>query len=271
MDYILYCDESSSDGKYYADFFGGCIVPAALHNSISACLEEKKREQNLFGEIKWTKVTAPYVDKYCEVLHCFFDFIRAGNIRVRIMFRKKENQYRIREQNASDKYFRLYYQFLKHSFGFSTPRAITGEYYLHILMDELPDHTQKANAFKEYVCSLPSIQGFEDSGLHIRKRDIGEVCSHAHVLLQCVDVILGAMYFRLNRLHLEKGEGGTKRGKRTLAKEKLYKYIYKEICTLHTGFNIGVSTGSRGMDYPHWFSPYEHWEFVPHKGVRPAL
>ena len=271
LEYILYCDESSDDGELYGDFFGGCILPAGKLQRISDALEAKKRELHLFGEIKWTKVTEPYVEKYCEVIHSFFDFVRSGDVRVRIMFRKKANQYRRRGVPGKDKYFKLYYQFIKHAFGFSTPASVTGEYYLHVLLDELPDHTQLADAFKEYLCKMPTISGYEASGIHIRKRDIGEVRSHDHVLLQCVDVILGAMFFRLNRLHLQIPVGASRRGKRTIAKEKLYKYILSEIRTIHPGFNIGVKTGARGREYPHWSSPYEHWEFIPNEGVRSNL
>ena len=110
---------------------------------------------------------------------------------------------------------------------------------------------------------MPNAPGMEKSGLRIRMNDIGEVRSHDHVLLQCTDVILGAMYFRLNRLHLEIPEGKNRRGKRTIAKDKLYQFIQKEIRTIHPSFNIGISTGNRGYEYPHWNSPYEHWVFVP--------
>lgn len=67
--------------------------------------------------------------------------------------------------------------------------------------------------------------------------------------------------FRLNGLHKAKPEGARIRGQRTIAKEKLYKFIQKEIATIHPNFNIGVSTGAHGRAYPHWNSPYEHWVF----------
>lgn len=264
MEYILYCDESSSQGKIFTDFFGGCILPATKQRAIEDALNLKKQQLNLNAEVKWTKVTENYLEKYIELIHLFFDFVRAQDIHIRIMFRKTEDQY---ERNATpikdERYFKLYYQFLKHSFGFTTSKSITGEYYVHFLMDELPDHTERANAFKDYLCALPMAPGMGDTGLHIRMRDIGEVHSHDHVILQCIDVVLGAMYFRLNQLHKEKVEGTHRRGKRTIAKEKLYKAIHAEIETIHPYFNIGVSTGFRGCSHPHWESVYEHWRFVP--------
>jgi len=59
----------------------------------------------------------------------------------------------------------------------------------------------------------------------IPEDQIAEVKSHNHVLLQCVDIVLGAIQFRLNDLHKVTPEGKWRRGKRTIAKEKLYKMI----------------------------------------------
>ena len=99
--------------------------------------------------------------------------------------------------------------------------------------------------------------------LHIRDGDIAEVCSHDHVLLQCTDIVLGAMFFRLNKLHLEKPEGSRVRGKRTIAKEHLYQHINARIREILPYFNIGISTGSRNYQNAYWELPYSHWKFVP--------
>lgn len=247
-------------------FFGGCIVPANRRTSIENALNAQKAALNINAEVKWTKITENYVDKYCELIHLFFDFVRSGDIRIRIMFRKTSDQY-LRENmpQKDERYFKLYYQFLKHSFGFTTNKEITGDYYVHFYMDELPDHSIRANAFKDFLCGLPAIHDMEQSGLHIRKRDIGEVRSHDHVLLQCTDIILGAMYFKLNKLNEVIPEGKSRRGKKTIAKEKMYKFILKEIQTIHPHFNVGISTGFRDYENPHWESPYEHWCFKPNE------
>ena len=57
MEYIIYCDESVSDGKYYTDFFGGVLVRNTHIDAIREALDAKKQELNLSGEIKWVKVT----------------------------------------------------------------------------------------------------------------------------------------------------------------------------------------------------------------------
>ena len=132
-------------------------------------------------------------------------------------------------------------------------------------MDQLPDTKEKASKFKEFVGNIPNIKDFQEVNgrIHIRDGDVAEVCSHDHVLLQCTDIVLGAMYFRLNNLHLEKPAGSRTRGKRTIAKEKLYKHINSLISSILPHFNIGLSTGKRGYQNPFWELPYSHWKFKP--------
>ena len=118
MEYIIYCDESSSEGVKFSDFFGGCIISSKDLRSVTEALEDKKRELNLNGEIKWTKVTAQYLDRYIQVMDLFFDYVKEGKVKVRIMFRKNEDMPSdFRERRSDDKYFKLYYQFLKNAFG----------------------------------------------------------------------------------------------------------------------------------------------------------
>lgn len=266
MEYILYCDESSSSGKRYGDFFGGCLVSSIDLQYVTDSLEQKKHMLNLNGEIKWTKVTANYIDKYEEMIDLFFQFIKDGKIKVRIMFRDI-NDVPSRRQTHGDeeKYFKLYYQFIKHAFGLRFIPSNGEDVFLRIYLDQLPDKKERCDKFKTYLRAIPTLKDFESSDvrLHIRDGDIAEVRSHNHVLLQCTDIVLGAMFFRLNDLHKEKLEGSRYRGKRTIAKERLYKRMNHHIQEMLPAFNIGISTGARNYQHPAWDLPYSHWKFKP--------
>lgn len=263
MAYILYCDESADKGTKFSDFFGGCIIDSKDLFELTQALNHKKTELNIGAEIKWTKVTGNYLDKYIEIIDLFFDFIKEGKIKVRIMFRKNGDISNRAENTVDDKYFKLYYQFIKHSFGLKTiPKDCTPTNVI-IFLDTLPDKKGMREDFKEYIHKMPFSFDFRDSDIQIRNRDIIEVDSKDHVLLQCTDIILGAMNFKLNGFNKLKPQGARKRGNRTIAKEKLYNHIRDKICEIHPRFNIGVSTAARGYDNPHWNSPYEHWLFVP--------
>ena len=262
MEYIIYCDESSQTGAKFGDFFGGCIVSSKDLNAIIQALNQCKQDNNLLGEIKWNKLTENYLQKYINVIDLFFDYIAQGKIKMRVMFRKVTDMPSV-PYTTDDKYFKLYYQFLKHSFGLMSIPQELGTVYARIYLDQLPDTTQKSRLFKHALLSMPDTRDFSNANLHIRPSDIAEVVSHDHVILQCVDIILGSMYFRLNDLHKVIPAGQTRRGKRTVAKEKLFNHISQRIRQIVPYFNIGVSTGQRESTNPHWDAPYEHWRFVP--------
>ena len=263
MAYIIYCDESTDKGEKFRDFFGGCMIDSRNLHELTTALEEKKKKLNLEHEVKWTRVTENYLAKYIELIDLFFDFVKAGKIKVRIMFRASSDKpTHITESTVDDKYFKLYYQFLKHAFGLMTiPKECTPANII-IFLDTLPDKQGKKNEFKSFIQNMPYSQDFFKTKITIRDRDIMEVDSKNHVLLQCTDIVLGAMQFKLNGLNKAKLEGKNRRGKRTIAKEALYNHIQKRICEIHPNFNIGVSTGNRGYENQHWESPYEHWKFT---------
>ena len=262
MAYIIYCDESSDKGEKYCDFFGGCMINSADQHELTVTLEQKKKELHLEQEVKWTKVTENYLSKYTELIDLFFDFVQAGRIKVRIMFRAKTDApANMGNISVDDKYFKLYYQFLKHSFGLMHIPVESTPVNLIIFLDTLPDKHGKRDEFKAFLANMPNSRDFRGVDIRIRSRDIIEVDSRDHVLLQCTDIILGSMQFKLNGLNLLKPEGKNRRGKRTIAKDQLYRHIQKRICEIHPNFNIGVSTGDRGLANPHWESPYEHWLF----------
>jgi hypothetical protein len=64
------------------------------------------------------------------------------------------------------------------------------------------------------------------------------------------------MQFRLNDLHKKKPAGERRRAAKTIAKEKLYRYISYRIRCIYPGFNIGESTGHQG-------DLSNRWKFVP--------
>jgi hypothetical protein len=76
MDYILYCDESEDEGRFFSNFYGGALVSGESFDGIHETLKRKKEELNLYGEIKWSKVTANYLEKYMGMMDFFFEFIK---------------------------------------------------------------------------------------------------------------------------------------------------------------------------------------------------
>jgi hypothetical protein len=261
---LVYCDESTERGRYFSNFYGGALIDASQREAIEGRLIGVKDANNLFKEIKWTKITENYVAKYISFVDAFFDEIEAGNIKIRIMF--TQNLFKaigLEDYQIDNQYYLLYYQFIKHSFGlqYSNPGLLT-KINVHVYMDDLPDK-ENLEQFKDYMSSLSRFPIFRRNNVRIERQNITEVRSHDHVVLQGLDIILGAMQFRLNLMHKAKPEGSRKRGKRTIAKESVYKHIHSRICRMYPRFNIGVSTAQKDGPQTKWLHPYRHWRFIP--------
>ena len=263
-EYIIFCDESEAVGKFYSNFYGGVLVGSSQYDRITARLNAEKQRLNLFGEVKWSKVTANYVAKYESLMRIFFHEVRANHVRVRIMFRQNAHvPVGLTQDQIEGAYFRLYYQFIKHAFGLQFRPHSGSLAALKLYFDEFPDTREAATQFKGFILGLKDNPKIRQAGFTIDPEDIAEIRSHDHVLAQCLDVVLGAMAFRLNDKHKEIPQGETRRGKRTIAKEQLYKTILAEIRRLKSSFNIGISTGTGGDPAGRWHAPYLHWRFMP--------
>ncbi|PTW63502.1 uncharacterized protein DUF3800 [Breoghania corrubedonensis] len=263
--FILYCDESTKSGKHYSDFYGGALVNASDLNDVELVLQNKRDELNLLGELKWTKITDQYSNKYISFINLFFDQIESGRIKIRIMFTHNVHRARnLSDYHEENRYFLLYYQFIKHAFGFQYADDFYGDRLkLITLLDELPENKENCDAFRGYVNSLERFPPFRKRGWSISESDIADVDSKQHVILQGLDIILGAIQFRLNDRHKIKPEGSRVRGKRTIAKERVYKEINRRIRIIYPNFNIGISTGHQNGSVDRWSHQYRHWCFLP--------
>ena len=261
---LIYCDESVERGSFYSDFYGGVCVSSDVSAFVIDSLDRKKAALHLNNEVKWSRVTENYLTKYIDLMDHFFDLVEEGVVKVRIVFRQNAIiPQNLTTYNIQHAYFLLYYQFIKHAFGLRYANTTSAPLYLRIFFDEFPDSKIKANLFRTHIYGLQTLKHLSRAGIKIRRRDIVEVDSKQHVLLQCLDVVLGSMAFRLNDMHKRKPEGSRTRGKRTIAKEKLYKHILRRIRALYPGFNIGNTTGRRGNPENQWHDPYRHWNFKP--------
>ena len=262
--YIIFCDESDDIGKHYSNFYGGVIVGSSQHDRISAELNAEKKRLNLFSEVKWSKVTARYLDKYEALIQAFFKEVHAGHLRVRIMFRQNVHAPTgLTHEQIQGTYFRLYYQFIKHAFGLQHRPRPRQPAALKLYFDELPETGEAVSQFKKYILGLKDNRRIREAGFTIAPEDITEIRSHDHVLVQCLDIVLGAMNFRLNCKHEEKLPDGISRGKKTVAKEKLHETILTEIRRWKPDFDIGSTTGKGKKPTFRWEAPYAHWSFVP--------
>jgi hypothetical protein len=263
--YIIYADESDKKGRFYSNFFGGVLLAASDQRKIGDELNAKKLELGLNHEVKWQNVDASLVDRYIEFIRLYFQFVAASRLKVRIMFTQNMRVPKnLQQRHHDDQYFLLYYQFIKHAFG-----LMYGDYgpdqdvYVSILPDKIPDTKERFDRFKDYLCRIPSSALYRHANIYIPKSGIGDVDSKEHVILQGLDLILGSMCSKLNDKMQVVPEGKHRRGKRTRAKERLYKEINAEIRKIYPNFNVGVGTACKYGPSDRWTHPYRHWLFMP--------
>lgn len=265
---LLYCDESDIGGRHFANFYGGLLVESRHLHEVESRICARCEALHLRDEIKWQKISTAYAGKYMAVMDELFALCGEGKLKLRIMF--TQNYFappRLSAEQREMGFFLLYYQFIKHAFGLGYAGMPDTRTRLRILLDKLPDTEEKCARFKGYLTGLSHSTEFRNAGIELDAEGIVEVDSKRHILLQCVDVVLGAIQFRLNDKHLDKPAGSRTRGQRTIAKERVYKHISAHVRALHPGFNIGISTGVRGDHGNRWRDPYRHWLFMPENAV----
>lgn len=219
-------------------------------------------ETGIRDEIKWQKVNEYHYEKYIKLVDLLFDLAKEGKLKIRIFFR--HNQYcptRLTSEERKSDYPMLYYQFIKYAFGL--PYAGVGELdALTLYLDEIPLRQAERDDFISHIRGLAKDHILKKMGLKIAEDGIIEVNSKQHLPLQFMDVILGAICFKLNEKDKLKAEGENKVGKRTIMKLKLYKHINMRIRDIYPNFNIGVTTPIR-VNSDSWTQVYRHWSFIP--------
>ena len=261
--YYIWTDESDTTGKYYANFYGGILIQSEHLSEVLERLSLVVKEVGLENEeIKWQKVNEFVEERYKKIIDVLFSLLTEGKAKIRIFFRHRQYEaLGLTNEQRRKEYPMLYYQFIKNDFGliYSNPKG--KEERVRLLIDDMPLKGRDRDEFLKAIYHLNELKTFQKANIHINDGDVAEVNSKKHLPLQVMDVVLGAMCFRLNDKHKERDMDG-KRAKRNIVKERMYKYIRTKIWQLHPGFNIGVTTPIiKQSDL--WNRPYLHWNFVP--------
>lgn len=259
---FIWLDESERHGEFYSNFYGGILVSSQHYREVLDRMHAVVNEVGINDEIKWQKVNEYHYDKYVRLVDVLFDLAKEGKLRIRIFFR--HNQYaptHLTPEERKADYPMLYYQFIKYAFGL--PYAgVDGLDSLTLFLDEIPLRQSERDEFITHIRSIAKDPILRNMGLQIPDDGIVEVDSKQHLPLQFMDVILGAICFKLNEKDKLKKEGENKIGKRTLLKLKLYKHINARIREIYPNFNVGVTTPIR-YSSDSWTQVYRHWSFIP--------
>lgn len=262
----IWLDESDKHGSYYSNFYGGILVVSEHRAEVLRRMTKIKEELGIVDEIKWQKVNAYHYEKYVKLVDELFEMGKAGMLKIRIFFRHNQFEPELTPEKRKEEYPILYYQFIKYAFGLVFANDTEG---IRLYLDEIPLNQSDKQNFVSHLYSLNNDSEFKEKGIRFVDKGMSEVDSKSHLPLQFMDVILGAICFKLNEKDKLKSDGDERPGKRTILKLKLklYKHINQKIREIYPDFNIGISTPIK-LESDRWFQVYRHWSFKPKHHVR---
>ena len=262
--YVIVCDESTKDGLFYSYFLGGAIVKESDYDYINQELYRLKH-MLVLSEMKRNRIDTSNAEKYMKVLGLFFNFIREGKIKVRVMFCNNNYLARSSKEKEDVTFNKFYYFFLKYSFALKyTPSDIN----LHIIFDELPDKKEKNDEFKKHLIENLNIEPQFPShhSVSLQLENIQEVDSRKHIILQCVDVIVGLMDFFCNSYISE----NYLTSKKEKGRFKVLQYIFSFIHEQNPMFEI-LETTPNLLSKQGWDIKYAHYLYKPHRFIKPRF
>lgn len=187
MDFDVYCDEALPDlftsSRPHARYLmiGALWAPSELRSEVKDKVSEVRGRHNVFGEMKWGKVSPKTTAFYEEIIDLYFSF--GTNLRFRcIAVDRTKVDMRLHRNDAELGFYKFYYQLLHHwildfnSYNIfcdlKTSRSPAR-------LSELQKVLSNANLSAEINCVQP-----------LPSREL--------VLMQICDLLLGAATSRLN-------------------------------------------------------------------------
>lgn len=202
----IYCDESRQTADRYM-VIGGIITTRQNEQPFSEAMSLYRQSNNMYSELKWTKVSDQKQKEYFALIDLFFSLNRAFHFKAIVIDTQELDHKRYNKSDSELGFYKLMYQFLLHSFGsYLQPddkciifldQRTTSHYKLSTLCAILNNGLRKKYGFPNPPIS--NIQA-QDS----KKSD----------LVQIADILMGAIGYEMNGAHTR---SGAKRSKVLLA------------------------------------------------------
>ncbi len=119
MNFEIYCDECRPElftsRKKVVPYLsiGGVWIPAQARQEIKNTIRDLQSAHNIWGELKWNKVSRNAIDFYKAIIEMFFnnDDIRFRTI---LVDSNKVDLFRFHENDAELGFYKFYYQLIHH-------------------------------------------------------------------------------------------------------------------------------------------------------------
>lgn len=260
MKYIIYADEAWTQNSplyRYHCIFGGIISTESNFRNLELDIRRLKKQHNYSKEIKWSNVSSQNISFYNDLLTIVESFINSiPETKYRQLFMDRAYRYTGMPCSEIETQFKIYYQFLKHCFGFEHAQKNT---YITFKLDTHSSHLHREQ-LTEYLRSLT----FINVRIKIEFIDSKRSCA-----LQICDLLMGAAGYHGNKISWDLLQGKTRRTKNQLMKARFSKNVYellKRIDATHRGsraFNWFETTGTNGISTNRYNHKLRIWKFIP--------
>ena len=209
MVYHIFCDESRQTKDRFM-VLGGLIIPQGIMDTVNDTLQQFREEEDMRAELKWTKITDKMLRKYLRFVDYFFALNNNNKIHFHsiIIDNSQVNHRKFSEGDREVGFYKFYYQLLLNCFGkhYAVNRKANSEESLIVHLD------QRASSYPLHRLQDILNNGMaKKHGVHHRPfRSIEPVDSKKSDLMQVVDIIVGAIGFQKNGVHLLAGTRASK-------------------------------------------------------------
>jgi len=193
----IYCDESRQTADRYM-VIGGLIARREDCPLFEQAMLLYRQSQNMFSELKWTKVSNQKLKEYKALIDLFFGFAGAIHFKAIVIDTQEIDNQRFNMSDAELGFYKLMYQFLLHSFGV----------YLESL-DRCKVFLDQRTTSRYKLSTLCAIL---NNGLHKKYpylnwpvRSVQATDSKKSDLIQVADVLMGAIGYEMNGAHVRSG------------------------------------------------------------------
>ncbi len=276
--YEIFADEAWTHGGHplnrYWCFHGGIFGPQSSLDRLEKNLETIINRWGIAGEVKWSKLSLKNIDCYKELVDCLVDSVRNDDIKYRQVFLDRSYVWQPRhnpiEQGEIDVHFKIYYQFIKHSFGLKyleiDPNGEVTK--IFVRLDNHSSQKHKNNLVR-FAQDLPRILNRSDLSVVVTFHNSSRIRR-----LQICDLVMGAAGSYGNNMHKKRKPGQRGMTSKQKLRLKFCKYVYNNLREIDADFrgskvfNWFETTGLAG-DYSNLLNHrLRIWKLVPRHHVR---
>lgn len=278
--YELHADEAwthdgGNSGRYWC-FFGGVLGRARDIDRLQSRLRAVRDQHGLkIDKINWKYLDAGNVVAFQAFADAFFMELRTQDLKYRQLFLDRslvrlDESGRPAPVDRLEIQFKVYYQFLKHSFWLQALPKPTGSSptTIRVRLDQHSSALHKERLI-EFVSALPAAWGRPDV-----KVEIAFVRAKSSQVMQVCDLLCGAAGSHGNKMHARREPGQRGMKEKQKIRHALARHIYNGLRQLDSSqrgsraFNWFESTGTDGSLENRFHHKLRVWKFRPARFAR---